>query len=130
MDSCSTQMVTLSTKGSGGMIILRERENSITIQVVMIGLSMKESSGQAISKGLGSCFIRMETGIRDSLETTYCGARGECSVRTVRSSRLECGRKVSLYLNCDLYFSLIIQCSVYGFKKVYVRDSLQTIEVI
>ena len=130
MDSCSTQMVTLSTKGSGGMIILRERENSITIQVVMIGLSMKGSSGLVISKVSGSCFTRMETGIKDSSGITYCGARGECSVRTVRSSRLECGRKVSLYLNCDLYFSLSTECSVYRFKKVYFMNSLQTIEVI
>jgi hypothetical protein len=105
-------MAISNTKGNGGMIILRVRANSITIRVVTIGSNMKGNSEPEISKVSGSCFTRMETGTKDSSETTYCGAKGGCSVKTAKSSRPEYGKWALLYLNCDSYFFLFVQCSV------------------
>ncbi len=112
MDSSLTWMVILSTKASGEMITLREKASSTTILIVMIGSSLKGSSGLEIRRDSGSCFTRMETGTKGNLEITYCGVRAECLVRTVKSSKRVYGKRVYLYLNCDLYFSLLIYCLV------------------
>jgi len=105
--SCSIRMETSSMKANGWMTTFREKENYTIISICRTGSSMTDSSGQQVSKGLDNYFSKMETDTRGSLEMIYFGEKEDSLIKLAMLLRLEFGKKVSSYLNCDICLFLI-----------------------
>jgi len=89
------------------MTTFREKENYTIISICRTGSSMTDSSGQQVSKGLDNYFSKMETDTRGSLEMIYFGEKEDSLIKLAMLLRLEFGKKVSSYLNCDICLFLI-----------------------